>query len=110
AAGVAHEHVEARTTVDAVLVGRVRVGRVVEPGVRAENVVGVRQVIAPTGPDRVVAGAADHPVVPEVAEDRVATVRDHGSGSGAAIARRLDAAGSGDAAVVRVEVQEVLVG
>src|SRR6185503_12930330 len=56
------------------------------------------------------AGAADHPVVPEVAEDRVATVRDHGSGSGAAIARRLDAAGSGDAAVVRVEVQEVLVG
>ncbi len=89
AAGVADEDVAAGATERPILVHRVRVGPVVEPGdasLRAgavrgrceaagrQVVVGLEQVVAEAAPERVVTGAADDPVVAQVTEDDVVAV------------------------------------
>ena len=77
AAGIGNEHVAPGAAVGEVLPRRVGVGPVVQPAGGRQLVVDVDQVVAPAGPDRVAAGAADHPVVAEIAEDDVVAVGGH---------------------------------
>jgi len=88
AAGVADQDVQAGAAEGAVLVGGMRVRRVVDPAVGGDHVVGVQEVVAPAAVEVVAARAADHPVVAEVAEHHVVAVARHlGEGERRAIVR-----------------------
>ena len=88
-AGVADEDVTPGTAIGAVLIEGVGVRSVVEPGdaaggaravgrlaqaARGEVVVGLEEIVAPATPQGVVSGAADDPVVAQVAEQHVGAV------------------------------------
>ena len=89
AAGVGDQHVATRAAVGAVLVGRMGIGLVVQTSIGRLVVVGVQQVVAPAAVHVVAPGAADQPVVAEVAEDPVVAVVVHWAVVGVLLSGRL---------------------
>ena len=77
AASIGDQHIAPGATVRAVLVARMRVGRVVRAARGVLVIVGVQQIVAPAAVHIVAPGAADDPVVTVVAEELVVAVGVH---------------------------------